>query len=53
MLLSWVLLNDEVSFHQSKAIAVWIREPAADNRGGASVLEMPQLVRQKCLVGIY
>lgn len=35
--LSWVLLNEEVWFHQSKATAVWIRDPAADYRGGVSV----------------
>lgn len=35
--LSWVLLNEEVWFHQSKATAVWIRDPAADSRGGVSV----------------
>lgn len=53
LLLPWVLLNDEVSFHQNKAINCLDSGASGRQQGWSQRLGMPQLVRQKCLVGIY
>lgn len=53
LLLSWVFLNAEVSFHLSKAISSLDSGAGGRQQGWSQRLGMPQLVRQKCLVSIY
>lgn len=51
---SWVFLSDEVSFHQSKAKAVWNREPEADPARMELVFwNAPTYQRTKVFIGIY
>lgn len=51
---SWVCLSDEVSFHQSKAKAVWNREPEADPARVELVFwNAPTYQRTKVFIGIY
>lgn len=44
LLLSWVFLNAEVSFHLSKAISCLDSGAGGHNRGGVSVWECPNLL---------
>lgn len=51
---SWVSLSNKVSFHQSKAKAVWNWELEADPGGVELVFWNVQLViRGKVFIGIY